>query len=168
MKASKKRKATNRVSRISKMTLREEETNTLIALALEVLEQRHQPGALIASPKAAEDYLRLKLSERKNEVFGCVFMDNRNRVIAIEELFNGTIDGTSVYPRTVVQRALELNAAALLLYHNHPSGVAEPSQADERITQRLKSALALVDIRVIDHLVVAFEGCTSLASRGCL
>lgn len=168
MKALKKKLPANRIARLSRLNLRDEEIQSLTQMALEVLTKKHQPGEVLSSPGVAEDYLRLKLGSRKAEVFGCVFLDNRHRIIGVEELFQGTIDGTSVYPRIVVQRALELNAAALLLFHNHPSGVAEPSSADERITRRLKDALALVDIRVIDHIVVALEGSTSLAARGYL
>ena len=108
------------------------------------------------------------LEELGHEVFCCLFLDNRHRVLRFDELFRGTIDGTSVYPREVVKEALAVNAAAVILAHNHPSGVAEPSQADERITKRLKSALELVDIRLLDHLIIG-DGCaTSLASRGML
>jgi DNA repair protein RadC len=102
----------------------------------------------------------------EHERFCCLFLDNRHRVLRFEELFRGTIDGTSVYPREVVKEALRVNAAAVILAHNHPSGVAEPSQADERITHRLKAALALVDIRLLDHLVVGDGRIVSLASRG--
>ena len=111
---------------------------------------------------------RLRLSERPNEVFVCLFLDTRHRVIAVEELFHGTIDGASVHPRVVVQRALESNSAAVLFFHNHPAGVAEPSQADLRITERLKNSLALVEIRVLDHVVVATEGTVSFAERNLL
>jgi DNA repair protein RadC len=101
-------------------------------------------------------------------LFCCIYLDNRHRIISFEELFRGTIDGTSVYPREVVKEALSVNAAAVILAHNHPSGVAEPSQADERITRRLKAALELVDIRLLDHLVIGDGIATSLASRGML
>ena len=100
--------------------------------------------------------------------FGVLFLDNRHRVLAFEELFRGTIDGASVHPREVVRRALQLNAAAVILSHNHPSGVAEPSQADRQITARLREALDLVGIRVLDHLVVGDGDCCSLADRGLL
>jgi DNA repair protein RadC len=101
-------------------------------------------------------------------MFCCLYLDNRHRVLRFDELFRGTIDGTSVYPREVVKEALAINAAAVILAHNHPSGVAEPSQADERITRRLKSALELVDIRLLDHLIIGDSETTSLASRGLL
>lgn len=123
-------------------------------------------GTAIRSPADTENFLKKMLAGRQHEQFMVVFLDNRHRVLDARVLFEGTIDGTSVYPREVVKLSLELNAAAVILAHNHPSGVAEPSQADERITRRLKSALELVDIRVLDHLIVAGSGCTSLASRG--
>ena len=141
----------------------------VIAEAFRILRNRHRTGEVLTSPEATRDYIRLRLAEEPNEVFGCIFLDNRHRVVAVEELFRGTIDGASVHPRVVVQHALTAhNAAAVIFYHNHPSGVVEPSQADLRITQRLKDALALVDVRVLDHLIVSFEGSTSLAERGLL
>ena len=120
----------------------------------------------LTSPSTTFDYLRLRLSDYPHEVFACLFLDNRHRVIEYEELFRGTIDGAAVYPREVVKRALNLNAAAIILAHNHPSGVAEPSRADEAITQTLKSALAQVDIRVLDHVIVGSGTMTSMAERG--
>ncbi len=111
----------------------------------------------LTSPEAARQYLQAQLRDREQEVFACLMLDNRHRVIAFRELFQGSIDGASVYPREVVKQALADNAAAVILAHNHPSGVAEPSQADIAITRRLKEALALVDIRVLDHLVVGDE-----------
>jgi DNA repair protein RadC len=106
------------------------------------------------------------LADYRNEVFGSVFLDNRHRILALRELFQGTIDGASIHPRVVVQQALELNAAAMVFFHNHPSGVAEPSHADEAITRRLKDALALVDVRVLDHFVVAAGESVSFAEKG--
>jgi DNA repair protein RadC len=123
---------------------------------------------LLTSPENTKDFLRLKLAGEHNEVFGCIFLDNRHRVIAVDNLFFGTIDGASVYPRVIAQKALMHNAAAIVAYHNHPSGVAEPSQADLRITQRIKEAVALVDVRLLDHLVVCVGECTSFAERGLL
>ena len=111
-------------------------------------------GQALANPKATRDFLRARLRDRDHEVFCCLFLDNRHRVICFEEVFRGTLDGASVHPREVVKLALSRNAAAVILAHNHPSGVAEPSQADELITGRLRDALALVDIRVLDHIVV--------------
>lgn len=140
----------------------------VVRLALDVLAARHAPGQLLGSPTDTRAYLRLMLAEYKNEVFACLFLDNRHRVIAFETLFWGTIDGTAVYPRVVVARALALNSAAVIFTHNHPSGVAEPSRADELLTQRLKEALALVEIRVLDHIIVSSEGAASMAERGCI
>ena len=125
-------------------------------------------GETIRSPADTEAFLQAHMRDLDHELFCCLFLDNRHRVLAFNELFRGTIDGTSVYPREVVKEALAINAAAVILAHNHPSGVAEPSQADERITQRLKSALDLVDIRVLDHLIIGDGQATSLARRGLL
>jgi DNA repair protein RadC len=131
-----------------------------------LLEQLSRGDAL-CSPAETRQYLSAQLEHYPHEVFACLFLDNRNRVIAFEKMFFGTIDGASVYPREVVRLALKKNAAAVIFAHNHPSGVAEPSQADEQITQRLKQALALVDIRVLDHFVVGDE-VISFAERGLL
>ena len=125
-------------------------------------------GPVIDSPRATQDFLVSRLRDSPHELFCCLHLDNRHRLIAFDELFRGTIDGASVHPREVVKQALARNAAALILAHNHPSGVAEPSQADELITRRLREALALVDIRVLDHLIVADTGCLSFAARGLL
>ena len=123
-------------------------------------------GDALTSPQAARDYLTVCLRERPHEVFACLFLDNRHRVICFEEMFRGTIDGASVHPREVVKQALAHNAAAVILAHNHPSGVAEPSRADEALTQRLKDALALVDVRVLDHIIVGDGEALSFADRG--
>lgn len=122
----------------------------------------------LENPRAVRDYLKAQLRHEPHEVFGCLFLDTRHRVLAFEVLFRGTIDGASVYPRQVVKRALAHNAAALILTHNHPSGVAEPSQADRDLTHRLKDALALVDVRVLDHFVVGDGEPLSLAEYGWL
>ena len=111
----------------------------------------------LSNPADTVSYLRRKLRDQPHEVFACLMLDNRNRVIAFREMFRGTIDGASVYPREVVKQALADNAACVILAHNHPSGVAEPSQADIQITERLKKALALVDIRVLDHVIIGEE-----------
>ena len=139
----------------------------VIDKAKRVIERKYRRGQQFTSPKVVEDYLRLKLGHEDSEKFVALWLDNRHRLIAYEELFNGTIDGTSVYPRVVVQKAIAHNAAAVIFAHPHPSGVAEPSTADERITRRLKQALELVDIRVLDHVVVG-QQCVSLAARGFL
>ena len=123
-------------------------------------------GQAIRSPADTEAFLVARLRDLQHELFCCLYLDNRHRVILFDELFRGTIDGTSVYPREVVKQALSVNAAAVIVAHNHPSGVAEPSQADERITRRLKSALELVDIRLLDHLIIGDGKSSSLASRG--
>jgi DNA repair protein RadC len=137
-------------------------------LARRYYEQALQTGEPIRSPADTEAFLLARLRDLPHELFCCIYLDNRHRILAFEELFRGTIDGTSVYPREVVKQALKFNAAAVILAHNHPSGVAEPSQADERITRRLKAALELVDIRLLDHLVVGDGVTTSLAARGLL
>jgi DNA repair protein RadC len=122
----------------------------------------------IVHPAAAADFLRTRIGAYPYEVFACLFLDQRQRVLAFEELFRGTIDGASVYPREVVRRCLAHNAAAVVFAHNHPSGVAEPSQADRDITAELKKALAMIDVRVLDHFIIGSGAPTSLASRGML
>jgi len=125
-------------------------------------------GPAMESPTAVRRYLMTALATRPYEVFCLVLLDNRHRAIAMLELFRGTIDGASVHPREVVRETLAHNAAAVILAHNHPSGVAEPSHADELITLRLREALALIEVRVLDHLIVTAGGCVSLAERGLL
>ena len=120
----------------------------------------------LSSPQATCEYLRSELAHLPHEVFACLFLDNRHRVISFEPLFNGTIDSASVHPREVVKRVLHYNAAAVIFAHNHPSGVCEPSIADQNITRRLREALQLIDVRVLDHLVVGTNSCTSMAERG--
>ncbi len=125
-------------------------------------------GPTLASPRATRDYLQARLRDRPHEVFCCLFLDNRHRVLAFEELFHGTLNGAAVYPREVVKRALKHNAAAVIFAHNHPSGVAEPSRADEILTRGLKEALALVEIRTLDHLVIGDGEVVSFSERGLL
>jgi DNA repair protein RadC len=139
-----------------------------LELARRHYQQLMMTGSALSNPRATREFLRMRLRDLPHEVFCCVYLDNRNRVIGFEELFRGTIDGASVHPREVVKEALSRNAAAVILVHNHPSGVAEPSQADELITRRLKEALGLVDIRVLDHLIVGDGVCESFAERGLL
>ncbi len=127
-----------------------------------------EKGESISDPDVTRQFLQLKLRCYSREVFACLFLDNQHRLIKYEELFFGTIDGATVHPREVVKKALEFNAAAVIFAHNHPSGVSEPSQADKKITERLRSALTLVDIRVLDHLVVGDTEVTSFAERGLL
>ena len=129
-----------------------------------VAELARQP--VFDAPDAVRQYLRLQLAHLAHEVFAVLFLDHQHRLLAMEELFRGTLSQTSVYPREVVKRALALNAGAVILAHNHPSGLAEPSRADEVLTQSLKSALALVDVRVLDHLVVGHHDVVSFAERG--
>ena len=131
-----------------------------------VLSHRFRRGVTLDSPAATRQYLCMKLGAREHEVFTVLLLDNRHRLIDCLELFRGTIDGASVHPREVVKEALKCNAAAVILAHNHPSGVAEPSQADELITRRIRDALAIVDIRVLDHLIVAGAETLSFAERG--
>ncbi len=123
-------------------------------------------GDALTSPGAVRDYLRSQLAALPHEVFACLFLDNQHRVIAFEELFRGTLDSASVYPREVVKRALAHNAAALILTHNHPSGVVEPSHSDKVLTDRLKEALALVEVRVLDHFIVGYDGVYSFVENG--
>ena len=140
----------------------------ILDAARTILARRVRKGASLSNPRATRDYLRLRLAVQDHEVFAILFLDNRHRVIEFVPLFRGTIDGASVHPREVVKEALSRNAAAVILAHNHPSGVAEPSQADELITNRLRDALALVDVRVLDHLVVTGDAIVSFAERGLL
>ena len=123
---------------------------------------------VLSSPESVRDYLKVSLSGREHEVFMVLFLDTRHQVIAFEEMFRGTLDQTSVYPREVVKRSLATNAAAVIFAHNHPSGVAEPSSADHALTRRLRDSLALVDVRVLDHFVVAGNGIISFSERGLL
>lgn len=137
-------------------------------LAKRALAEELRRDTLLNSPSKVHDYLRLRLGHLAHEVFVALFVDAQNRLIAAEELFRGTLTQTSVYPREVVKRALAFNAAAVVFAHNHPSGVAEPSRADEMLTRALKEALQLVDVRVLDHLIVGQGGTMSFAERGLL
>jgi len=132
------------------------------------LQARLAAGESLNGPEDTRNYLTARLRHLPYEIFACLFLDNRHRVIAFEEMFRGTINAAGVYPREVVRRALELNAAAVILAHNHPSGVTEPSHADEAMTTRLAEALATVDIRVLDHFVVGEGRPVSFAERGLL
>jgi DNA repair protein RadC len=138
----------------------------VLELARRHLAENLKRGDALKNPAETRRYLTARLRDYPYEVFACLFLDTRHRVISYEELFQGTIDGASVHPREVLRRALQHNAAAVILAHNHPSGVAEPSDADRRITTRLKDALALVDIRVLDHIVIGDQLATSFAERG--
>ncbi|HHT8996806.1 TPA: RadC family protein [Burkholderia cenocepacia] len=141
----------------------------IIQHAIILLEQRvFSSGPCLANPSDVHDYLRLKLATEPNEVFVAIFMDSQHQVIAYEPLFHGTIDAAVVYPRVLVQRALAHNAAALILAHQHPSGVAKPSAADKAITRDIKAALAMVDVRVLDHIIVGKGTPYSFSEAGLL
>ena len=140
----------------------------LIAQALNILARRMRSGDPLTSPDSVRDYLRLLLAGREHEVFVVVLLDAQHRVLRCEELFRGTLTQTSVYPREVVKLALFANAAAAIFAHNHPSGLSEPSRADEMLTRELKAALALIDVQVLDHFVIAGSGALSFAERGLL
>ena len=142
------------------------EVVAVLELARRALSQVLQEKALFDSPKAVREYLQLQLGAKQHEVFAVLFLDSQNRLIALEELFRGTLSQTSVYPREVVLRALHHHAAAVVLAHNHPSGTAQPSRADEALTQSLKAALALVDVRVLDHFIVTRDQAASMAEMG--
>ncbi|MBA2799890.1 DNA repair protein RadC [Aeromonas veronii] len=138
----------------------------LLTIANQIARQKLAKGEAITDKHLAHQALQGLLQTRDREVFAALFLDNQHRILAYEELFLGTLSAATVYPRDVVKRALHYNAAALILVHNHPSGYPEPSRADIEITLRLQNALALVDIRILDHLVVGTEGVVSLAERG--
>ena len=138
----------------------------VMEMARRALEEKLKSGDTMSSPKSVRDYLRLSLQGKKHEVFVAIFLDAQNRTIATEELFKGTLTQTSVYPREVVKRALHHNSSAIIFAHNHPSGIAEPSQADEILTQSLKQALALIDVKVLDHFIVGAGTAMSFAERG--
>ena len=139
-----------------------------LELACRSLDEKLRQGASLTSPGAVRDYLRLALGGRSHEVFVCIWLDAQHRVISFEEPFRGTLTQTSVYPREIVKAALAANAAAVIFAHNHPSGAAQPSQADELLTRSLKEALALVDVKVLDHFIVAGNHALSFAERGLL
>jgi len=140
----------------------------VLELSRRYLHQALVRGDPLESPGVTEQYLKSVLRDQHNEVFACLFLDTRHRVIAFEELFYGTIDGATIYPRVVAEKALRHGAAALIVAHNHPSGISEPSLADQAITRRLKEALALLDIRLLDHFVVGEGAPVSMAARGML
>ncbi len=142
------------------------EVVAVLELARRALAQELRQNTVFDSPQAVREYLQLQLGARAHEVFAVLFLDTQNRLIALEELFRGTLTQASVYPREIVLRALHHHAAAVVLAHNHPSGVAEPSHADIELTQTLRAALALVDVRVLDHFIVTRQQALSLAERG--
>lgn len=140
----------------------------VMELARRSLAEELTQSAALTSPAAVRDYLRLALGARQHEVFACLWLDAQHRVVSVQEPFRGTLTQTSVYPREIVKAALAVNAAAVIFAHNHPSGVAQPSQADELLTRTLKEALALVDVKVLDHFIVAGAQAISFAERGLL
>jgi DNA repair protein RadC len=143
------------------------ETDILL-MARQLANLRLRKGRALTSPQEVFSHLQALLADYEHEVFALLMLDNRHRVLAFQELFRGTLDGASVYPREVVKIALEYNAAAMILVHNHPSGDPEPSQADRKLTTKLQEALNLVGVRTLDHIVVGQEGCVSLAEQGYL
>ncbi|MFC1689174.1 DNA repair protein RadC [Pseudomonadota bacterium] len=142
------------------------EEDRLIYDALDILQKRFQDRTVLDSPESVRDYLTVWLTEREQECFVALFLDTRHRVLEMKTMFSGTLDGATVYPREVVKEALRYNAGAVIFCHNHPSGVTEPSLADQAITRRLKEALGTVDIRVLDHFIVGGGDCVSMAERG--
>lgn len=138
----------------------------IVKQALLYMESQFVEGETLTSPAAAAQYFRLRLGLREREVFCCAFLNSKHRVIDVEDLFFGTIDGASVHPREVVKSALLHNAGAVIVAHNHPSGIPEPSRADEMLTKRLKEALSLIDVRLLDHIVVSYNAHVSMAERG--
>jgi len=141
--------------------------NQILEHAAEILATRYVRGDAFCNPQATKDFLKFKLANYEREVFAILLLDNQNSLIEYRELFFGTIDAASVYPREVVKVVLETNSAAVMFAHNHPSGNSTPSEADKRITDKLKNALALIDVRVLDHIVIGKE-CMSFAERGYL
>jgi DNA repair protein RadC len=142
------------------------ELQAVVEIGRRQLSETLHAGPCLASPRTTRDFLATRLRDLEHEVFCVLYLDKRHRLIQFEELFRGTIDGASVHPREVVKLALQKNSAAVIIAHNHPSGVAEPSQADELITQRVKAALALVDIRLLDHIIIGDGVTVSFAERG--
>lgn len=138
----------------------------ILLMAKQLASQRLRRGRQLSSPKEVYSHLQMLLESYEHEVFSLLMLDSKHRIIAFRELFQGTLDGASVYPREVVKLALKCNAAAVILVHNHPSGDPEPSQADRMLTSKLKDALDLVGVRTLDHIVVGSEGCVSLAELG--
>ena len=149
-------------------TTRPVTADEIVATALDILAVRLPHTDALTNPEDVKKYLVTQFANLEHEVFACLFLDNRHRIIRYEEMFRGTIDGCSVHPREVVKAALTANAAAVILAHNHPSGLAEPSRADTQLTRRLTDALALVDVRILDHFVVGGAETVSFAERGLL
>jgi len=161
-------KLLNKFEGLNPADLIEEEKDSVVALALAVIQEKHKPGIALKDVKQARDFFRLKLSELPNEVFAVLYLNNKHRILAYEELFQGTIDGAAIYPRVIAQRSLTLNSASIIIAHNHPSGDPEPSECDNKITQKITKSLKLLEIRVLDHIIVGTEGTVSMAERGLL
>lgn len=155
---------TSRLKLISTTT--GEDDDEVIVCAVGILRARFKERDVFAKPDAVKDYLRLQAQGLTHEVFAVMYLDAHNRLIEYERMFRGTLTQTSVYPREVVKQALAMHAASLVLHHNHPSGMCQPSRSDEALTQTLKAALALVDIRVLDHVITSDEGSLSMAEMG--
>ena len=153
----------DRYTAVRELTARE-----ILDQAEHIISKRFARGQMMNTPSTVGRYLKIAMAPLEQEVFACIFLDAQHRVIEFEKLFYGTIDSASVYPREIARRCLAYNAAAVILTHNHPSGVSEPSSADRRITKRVVQALALLDIRVLDHIVVGVESTVSFAERGML
>ena len=157
-----------RLTKAMSAALASQDAQQIIEAAQKIMETRAKYGNALTSPGAVRDYLRLSISDREHEVFCCVWLDAQHRVIEFEEMFRGTLTQTSVYPREVVKSGLRANAAAVIFAHNHPSGACQPSQADELLTRNLKDALALIDVKTLDHFIVAGAQSLSFAERGLL
>lgn len=142
------------------------EDDAVILQAIQLLARRFKKRDVFGCPDAVKDFLRLQAEGLTHEVFGVMFLDSQNRLLVYDALFRGTLTQTTVYPREIVKRALELNAAGVVLHHNHPSGVCEPSRADEALTHTVKAALALIDVRVLDHVISSDFGALSMAEKG--
>jgi DNA repair protein RadC len=148
------------------ITNRPVNADEILAMANKLIRHKFARGKAITNPQLAASYLPVRLAQLEHETFWTLFLDNQHRVLAFEQLFTGTIDQSSVYPREVVKRTLQLNASAVIFAHNHPSGISVASQADRNITDRLKAALALIDVKVLDHFIVGADEVTSLAEQG--
>lgn len=162
---TKPRRRADRFATMQADDLTPTEQDSLVALALKILEPKVSYDTF-TEVAATMEFMRLRFARKQWEVFAVAFLDNRHRLIALEELFRGTIDGCSVHPRVIAQRALALNGAACLLVHNHPSGIPTPSPADLLVTRRIQDALDLFEIKVLDHIIVGGEGAVSLAQQG--
>ena len=156
----------NRFDGLGVETLNEAERESVVRLALKVMAEKVADGPVMTGERDAARYLQLKVGDREREVFGCLFLNTRNRLIRDEELFYGSLDRTTVHPRVILQKALAHNAGAIIAYHNHPSSVAEPSASDMSLTGRVKDLLDEIDVRLLDHIVVSRTETVSMAARG--